>query len=58
VYYIIRLNYVVFYVGESVTLRSILGDITDNDISFYGGKDTLRVLLCGIGFNFGKFDSR
>jgi hypothetical protein len=47
-----------FYVGESVALRSIQGDIRDSDISFYGGKDTLRVLLYDIGFSFGKFDSR
>jgi hypothetical protein len=30
----------------------------DNDISFHGGRDTLSVLLCDIGFNFGKVDSR
>jgi hypothetical protein len=47
-----------FYVGESVTLRSILGKIRDNGISFHGGKDILRVLLRDIVFNFGKFDSR
>jgi hypothetical protein len=47
-----------FYVGEAVTLRNILRDIGDNDIGFYGGKDTLRVLLLDTGFNFGKFDSR
>jgi hypothetical protein len=57
-YYKIRPNYVMFYVGESVTLRSIPQDIRDNDISFYGGNDTLRVLLLDTGFNFGKFDSR
>jgi hypothetical protein len=39
VYYIIRPNYVMIYVGESVTLRSILGDIRDNDTHFHGGKD-------------------
>jgi hypothetical protein len=47
-----------FYVGESVTLRSILQDIRDNDVGFYGGNDTLTVLLLDIGFNFGKYDSR
>jgi hypothetical protein len=46
-----------FYVGESVTLRSILGDIQDNDINFHGAKDT-RVLLHNIGFNSGKFDTQ
>jgi hypothetical protein len=46
-----------FYVGESVTLRSLLRDIRDNDIGFHGGKDTLRVLLHDIGFNTGKFYS-
>jgi hypothetical protein len=45
-----------FYVGESVTLKSILQDIRDNDTGFHGGKDKLRVLLCDIGFKFGKFD--
>jgi hypothetical protein len=53
VYYKIRPNYVMFYIGESVTLRGILWDIRDNDIGFHGGKDTLS-----IGFNFGKFGSR
>jgi hypothetical protein len=47
-----------FYVGESVTLRNILGDIRDNDVGFHGGKDTPRGLLHDIGFKFGKFDSR
>jgi hypothetical protein len=47
-----------FYVGESVTLRSILWDIRDNDTGFHGGKDTLRVLLQDISYNFGKFDNR
>jgi hypothetical protein len=56
-YYIIRPNYVMFYVGESVTLRNILGDIRDNDMCFHGGKDTLRVLLHNMGFIFQKFDS-
>jgi hypothetical protein len=56
--YIIRIIYVMFYVGESVTLRNILGDIRDNDISLRGGKDILNVLVSDIGFNFGKFDSR
>jgi hypothetical protein len=50
-------SYVMFYVDESVTLRSIMWDIRDNDTGFYGGKDTLRVLLLDTGFNFGKFDS-
>jgi hypothetical protein len=39
-------------------LESILKDIRDNTVSFHGGKDTLRALLCDIGFNFGKYDNR
>jgi hypothetical protein len=57
VYYIVRPKYAIFYVGESVTLRNILGDIRDNDVGFHGGKDTPRGLLHDIGFKFGKFDS-
>jgi len=30
---------------------------SDNRTSFYGGEDTVRVLLHDIGFNFGKYDS-
>jgi hypothetical protein len=56
--YIIRPNYVMFCVGESVTLKSILQDIRDDNVSFHGRKDTLRVLLRDIGFSCGKFDSR
>jgi hypothetical protein len=41
VYYKIRPNYVMFCLGESVTLRSILQDIRVNDIGFHDGKDTL-----------------
>jgi hypothetical protein len=51
-------NYVMFYEGESVTLRSLLQDTRDNDIGFHGGKDILRVLPCDIGFKFRKFDNR
>jgi hypothetical protein len=58
VYCIVRPNYAMFYVGESLTLRSILEDIRDNGIGFHGRKDILRVLLHDIGFKFGKFDSR
>jgi hypothetical protein len=58
VYYVIRSNYVMLYVGESVTLGSILGDIRNNDISFCGAEDSLTVLLRDIVFIFGKFGIR
>jgi len=48
---------VFIYVGESVTFKSILRDIRNNILSFYGGEDTLRDLLYDVGFNFGKYDS-
>jgi hypothetical protein len=58
VYYIIRPNNVMFYVGELITFRGISGDIRDNDTSFHGGKDTPMVLLHCIVFSFGRFDNR
>jgi hypothetical protein len=36
-------------------LNSILVDIRDSGIDFHGGKGTLRVVLCGIDFSYGKF---
>jgi hypothetical protein len=43
------------YVGESVTVKSILADISDSDIDYHGGKETLGLVLCVIGFSYGKF---
>jgi hypothetical protein len=37
-----------------VTFKSILEDISDNDVSFQGGRDTLRALQHDIKFNFGS----
>jgi hypothetical protein len=38
-----------------VTVKSILADIRDSDIDFHGGKEILRLVLCDIGFGYGKF---
>jgi len=38
---IIIYYYIIICVGESVTLKSVLGDIMGNSISFCAGKDTL-----------------
>jgi hypothetical protein len=38
-----------------VTLKSILADSRDSDMDFHGGKETLRLVLCDIGFSCGKF---
>jgi hypothetical protein len=43
------------YVGESMTVKSILADVRDCDTDFHGGKETLRLVLCDIGFSYGKF---
>jgi hypothetical protein len=42
-------------VGESVNVKSILADIRDSDTDFHGGKETLGLVLCDIGFGYGKF---
>jgi hypothetical protein len=44
-----------FYVGELMTVKSILADIRDSDTNFHDGKETLRLVLCDIGFSYGKF---
>jgi hypothetical protein len=42
-------------IGESVTVKSILADIRDSNTDFLGGKETLRLVLCDVGFSYGKF---
>jgi hypothetical protein len=54
--YVIRSSYVMFYVGEVATSRSILQNIWDNDISCLGGNDLLRVLLLDRAFSLGEVD--
>jgi hypothetical protein len=46
------------YVGESVTVKSILAGIRKRDIDFHGGKESLKHVLHDIGFSFGKFNNR
>jgi hypothetical protein len=36
-------------------VKDILANITDNDIYFHGEEETLRPVLCDIGFRYGKF---
>jgi hypothetical protein len=38
-----------------VTVKRILADIRDSDMDFHGGKETLRLVLCDIGFGYWKF---
>jgi hypothetical protein len=38
-----------------VTVKSILADIRDSDMDFHGGKETLKPVLCDIGFSYFKF---
>jgi hypothetical protein len=35
--------------------NTVLVDIRDSNIDFHGGKGTLKVVLCDIGFSYGKF---
>lgn len=53
-YYSIRPNYVTFYVSGSVTWRSILGGIINNDVKVSCRNHTLRVLLCDMASNLGN----
>jgi hypothetical protein len=36
-------------------MKSILADFRDSDTDFHGGKETLRLVFCYIGFTYWKF---
>jgi hypothetical protein len=38
-----------------VTVKSILADFRGSDSDFHGGKETLRLVLCDMGFRYWKF---
>jgi hypothetical protein len=38
-----------------VSVKSILADFRYSDTDFHGGKETLRLVLCDIGFRYWKF---
>jgi hypothetical protein len=38
-----------------VTVKNILAVFRDSDTDFHGGKETLSLVLCSIGFSYGRF---